>query len=47
MKNDEQIHSSLNHEQIEYAEHLTNEIMQLLVVEMKIDFEFLVNRDAA
>ncbi len=47
LKSDELIHDNLNKEQIEYGEHLTNEILQLLVAEMKLDFEFLVNRDAA
>ena len=47
IKYDDVQQTTLNREQIDYAEHLTNEVMQLLVAEMKLDFEFLVNRDAA
>lgn len=47
IKYDDVQQTTLNREQIDYAEHLTNEVMQLLVAEMRLDFEFLVNRDAA
>lgn len=47
LKSDDLFHANLNKEQIEYGEHMTNEILQLLVAEMKLDFEFLVNREAA
>lgn len=40
-------HTTLTPHQAEYAEALTQEIFTLLVAEMQLDFELLVNRDAA
>ena len=32
---------------VDYAEALSNEIMQVLIAELNMDFELLVNRDQA